>query len=387
MVITRTYKYKLYRSKKNKYLHNQVDIAGIIYNHCIALHRRYYHLTRKHLNQYQLMKHITKLKRLPKYAYWNLVGSQAIQNIVQRIEKAYRLFYRNLKAGIKTSPPGFTKVKKYKSTTLKQAGWKLLDDNRIRIGKRDYKYSTSRDITGTIKTVTIKRDNLGAFWLCFSVQEKVSIPSRTGNIAVGFDFGPRTFLVGSDESYFDAPLYYHQVLSKLKQAQKRLSSKQKDSRNRWKARLAVARIYRRLTDLRRDYFFKLAHQMTDHYDYIFLEDLNIKGMQHLWGRKVSDLSHSTFVGILKYVALLKGKEVVFVDRFYPSSKTCHACGRVNKSLVLSDRTWTCSCGTTHDRDKNAAINILMEGASSIGLGDVRPSIKRLSLLESRIPRL
>ena len=101
-------------------------------------------------------------------------------------------------------------------------------------------------------------------------------------------------------------------------------------------------------------------------------------MQRLWGRKVSDLGHATFVNILKHVASIKGKEVAFVDRFYPSSKTCHICGRINHALSLSDRTWACACGATHDRDINAAINILIEGASSIGLGAVRPAIKEAS---------
>ena len=93
----------------------------------------------------------------------------------------------------------------------------------------------------------------------------------------------------------------------------------------------------------------------------------------MWGKKVSDLSHASFVSILQHVAMLKGKEVVFINRYYPSSKTCHACKTVNKDLLLSDRIWTCTCGETHKRDENAAINIHMEGASSIGLGDVRPA--------------
>src|SRR5687767_3616747 len=107
MQIVRTYKYKLYRQKKNRHLHQQIDIAALVYNHCIALHRRYHKLTGKSLSQYDLMRHITKLKKLPKYAHWNLVGSQAIQDIVQRIDKAYRLFFGNLKRKVKTAPPGF----------------------------------------------------------------------------------------------------------------------------------------------------------------------------------------------------------------------------------------------------------------------------------------
>jgi len=373
MLITRTYKYKLYHSKKNKNLHQQINISGLIYNHCIALHRRYYCLYGKHLNPYQLMKHIAKLKKRSEYVHWNQVGSQAIQDIIQRIEKAYQLFYRNLKQGIKTAPPGFKKVKRYKSYTLKQAGWNLLDGNKIRIGNKIYKYSKSRELPEKIKTLTIKRDPIGALWLCFSVQEEIDFPDRQGNISVGYDFGLSTFLVGSDGSSYEAPLYYRQLQKDLAQVQKRLSSKQKGSNNRKKARKNIVRIHQKIVNLRQDYFFKLAHELTNNYDYIFLEDLSIKGMQRMWGKKVSDLSHAAFVNILQHVAKLKGKEVVFINRYYPSSKTCHICKSVNRELTLSDRTWTCTCGAVHKRDLNAAINIHMEGASSIGLGDVRPA--------------
>ena len=322
------------------------------------------------------MQHIAKLKKRPEYAHWNQVGSQAIQDIIQRIEKAYQLFYRNLKCGIKTAPPGFKKVRRYKSYTLKQAGWKLLEGNKIKIGNKIYKYSKSRELPEKIKTVTIKRDSPGVFWLCFSVREEIDIPDRQGNSSVGYDFGLSTFLVGSDGSSYDAPLYYNQLQKDLARAQKKLSSKQKGSRNREKARREVVRIHQRIVNLRKDYFFKLAHELTNNYDYIFLEDLNMKGMQRMWGRKVSDLSHASFVGILQHVASLKGKEVVFINRYYPSSKTCYVCKAVNNDLLLSDRIWTCVCGITHKRDETAAINIHMEGASSIGLGDVSPAIKK-----------
>ena len=170
----KTYKFKLYRQKKNKHLHQQIDIAGLIYNHAIALHRRYYKLTGKGLNLYALMKHITNLKQLPKYKHWNLVGSQAIQDIVQRIDKGYKLFFGNLKRKVRTSPPSFKKVKRYSSFTLKQAGWKLLDKNRIRIQGIVYKFSKSRDIPPDVKTVTVKRDTLGNLFLYFVVDEPIS---------------------------------------------------------------------------------------------------------------------------------------------------------------------------------------------------------------------
>ena len=373
----RTYKFKLYQAKKNKYLHQQINIAGLIYNHCIALHRKYYQLTGKSLNQYELMKHLTKLKKLPKYRHWHLVGSQAIQDIVQRIDKAYKLFFGNLKRNVRTSPPGFKKVKTYRSFTLKQAGWQLLEGNNIYIQGKVYKYFKSRAIPAGIKTVTVKRDTLGALYLYFVVEEAPSQAKQTmpGNSA-GFDFGLKTFLTPSDGNAIESPLYYRQALDALKTAQRAMSRKVKGSHNWQKAKAYVARLYQTVVNRRRDWFFKLAHALTNQYDYLFFEDLNMKGMQARWGRKVSDLARSEFMGILGYVASTKNKVVHLIDRFYASSKTCSACGQVHHALKLSERRWVCAgCGAIHDRDHNAAVNIQREGASSLGLEVVRPALQ------------
>ena len=373
----RTYKFKLYQAKKNRYLHRQIDVAGLIYNHCIALHRKYYQLTGKSLNQYELMKHLTKLKRLPRYRHWHLVGSQAIQDIVQRIDKAYKLFFGNLKRNVRTSPPGFKKVKKYSSFTLKQAGWKLLYGNKVYLQGKVYKYFKSRELPSAIKTVTVKRDTLGNLYLYFVVEEATSQAAQVmpGNSA-GFDFGLKTFLTTSDGNAIESPLYYCQALDALKIAQRALSRKVKGSHNWQKAKANVARLYQTVVNRRRDWFFKLAHALTNQYDHLFFEDLHIKGMQALWGRKVSDLARSEFMSILGYVASTKHKVVHLVNRFYASSKTCSACGQVYQALKLSERRWVCAgCGAIHNRDHNAAVNIQREGASSLGLGAVRPAVQ------------
>lgn len=377
MQIVKTYKFKLYQTKKNKNLHQQIDIAGLIYNHCIALHRKYYRLTGKTLNKFALMKHVAKLKKLERYAHWNLVDAQAIQDVCDRIDKAYKLFFGNLKRKIRTSPPSFKKVKKYSSFTLKQTGWKLLGDNKIVIRGKVYKFSKSRDIPADIKTVTVKRDTLGNLYLYFVVEEEIDQSARilTGNSA-GFDFGMKVFLTSSDGQEIESPLYYRQAMHDLKLAQRAMSTKRKGSNNWKKAKAHVARLYQTVVNRRRDWFFKLAHELTDRYDALFFEDLSMKGMQALWGRKISDLARSEFMGILKHVASVKDKLVGLVDRFYPSSKTCSDCGCVNHSLTLSDRRWVCTgCGVIHDRDLNAALNILREGASSLRLGTIRPALQ------------
>ncbi len=368
----KTYKFKLYKHKKNKYLHYSINASASIYNHCIALHKRYYKMFGKHLNQYRLMKHIAKLRKHIKY--WQQVGSQAVQEIIQRIEKAYKLFFKQHKKGIR--PPGFKKRRKYKSFTLKQAGYSFLAENKIRIGKQIFKFSLSRKIEGKIKTLTVKRNNLGElFILVVTDHQDDHIPIMSGKIA-GWDFGLKTFLTGSDGTTIQSPLFFKQLRNKLKAASRSLSRKKKGSRNWYKAKDRLNLVYEEISHKRRDWFWKLAHQLTDDYDVLIFEHLNLKGMQRLWGRKINDLAFATFLEILQVVAELKGKTVHFVERFYPSSKTCSCCGHINQELTIKDRNWDCpSCKTQAiPRDLNAAINLHGEGASSLGLDTVRPSL-------------
>lgn len=381
-----TYKFKLYESKRNRYLEQQIDIAGAIYNHCIALHKRYYRMYCKSLNAYRLMKHITELKRLPKYAEWNTVGSQAIQDIAQRIDRAYKLFFRNQKNRIKSAPPSFKKVRKYKSFTLKQAGYKLFDDNTIKIQGRMYRYFKSREIEGKVKTVTVKRDALGDIYIHIVCETpQVEVMPRTGKI-VGYDFGLKTFLRASDGVDITSPEFFKQGQNDIKRLSRQLSRKEKGSNNRAKAKLELERAHKKIANKRNDFHFKLARSLAEEYATICIEDLNIKAMQRLWGKKISDLSHAGFVEILKYQCSKVGSQVIEIPRFYPSSKECSVCGYMNDGLRLEDRKWICpNCGAHHDRDRNAAANIERVGASTLGVEIVRPT--RADLVDPRIPCL
>jgi len=369
-MLVRTYCFKLYRSKRNRKLHKAINIGGCIYNHCIALHKRYYRMYGKSLNANRLKVHITKLKKTPRFKFWNQLGSQAIQDIVERIDKGYKLFFRNLKHGIKTAPPSFKKVRKYKSVTFKQAGYKLINNNKIKIMSQEYKFHKSREIDGHIKTLTVKRDPLGDIYIYLVCeQEETPVETRAGK-SVGFDFGLKKFLTSSDSHDVEAPLFFKQNSAKIKKLSRKLSKKKKGSNNRKRARLDLARLHKKVTNQRKDYHFKLAKRMSEQYATICIEDLNIKAMQRLWGRKISDLGHSQFVNILKYQCTKTGSTVVEIPRFYPSSKTCSCCGYIYSNLSLSERAWTCpECGTVHDRDRNAAVNILRVGTSTL-LGEI-----------------
>ncbi|MEG4377032.1 MULTISPECIES: transposase [unclassified Microcoleus] len=365
----KTLKFKFYSHKPNRYLKRAINASGKIWNHCIALHKRYYSMWGKHLNCAKLQKHIAKLRN--KNKLWQLVGAQAVQDICQRIDKAYQLFFKHHSKGVR--PPSFQKVKKYRSFTLKQAGYKFLGANRIKIGNKVYQFHKSREIEGTVKTVTVKRSPLGKLFLAVVVDGvDNSIFKLKSGKAAGFDFGLKQFLTVSDGTKIDCPEFFKGSLSLIRKASKELSSKKKGSKSWERARKNLCRRYEDITHRRTDWFWKLAHDLTDKYDLLCFENLNLKGMQRLWGRKIQDLAFAEFLQILKWVAKKKDKVIVFIYRWFPSSKTCSKCGRVNEKLELSDRFWRCpSCNTGHDRDENASVNILNVGTSTFGLGDVR----------------
>ena len=371
----RTYVFKLYHAKRNRRLHQTIDVAGCIWNHLIALHRRYYRRYRKSLNVSRLQLHITKLKRTKRFAFWNALGSQAIQDVAQRIDRAYKLFFRNLKHGLKTAPPNFRAVKKYRSFTLKQAGWKLLPENRVVIMGKEYKYFKSREVAGKVKTVTVKRDAVGDLWLFFVVDEgQVPVEVRSGEI-VGLDFGLKTFLTTSKGEYIQSPLFFKRNAKLLKILSQKLSRKKPGSSQSRKARLALARGHRRTANQRRDFHFKTALALAKGYAAVIVEDLNLKAMQRLWGQKISDLGHAAFLNVLSWECFKNGSRFLKIDRFYPSSKTCSKCGYVLAELPLSVRSWQCpTCSAVHDRDINAAKNIQRVGASTLKGEDVRPDV-------------
>jgi putative transposase len=263
----------------------------------------------------------------------------------------------------------------------------LLGANRLRIGSTVYKFAKSREIEGTIKTVTIKRDAVGDLFVFFSciVASEPPVRAMTGQSA-GFDFGLKTYLAGSDGTEIHAPEVFKHALRTIAKASRDLSRKQRGSQNRRRARQHLARVHKRVAHVRQAFHWDVAHQLCTHYDGIVLETLNLQGMKALWGRKVSDLGFGDFVHTLHHVAAKTGTVVHYIDRWFPSTKLCHVCGTLNAFLTLRDRVWTCACGMTHDRDHNAAINIFREGASSLGGGHVSPTTSAMAA-DPRIPVL
>ena len=366
--VIKTYKFKLYKNKRTRYLNNSINIAASVWNYCIAIHKHYYKAFGKHLSANKLKKHITKIKRTL-HPEWQSLGSQAIQDVVERVDRSYKAFFDHVKQKRhgKKSPPHFCKRERYKSFTLKQAGYSFAaDSNTVIINGRRYKFWKSRSIEGDIKTLTVKRNALGEFFIIVvTKQEMNDVLPRAGK-AAGMDFGLKHFLTLDDGSVIDSPQWYKASLSELRAVHRAVSRCQKGGNNYKRAIYNLNRVYQRISNRRRDWLFKLANRLASEYAIICIEDLNLDGMMHLWGRKVSDLSFAKFVSILEWVANNAGSTVVKIDKWAPSSKTCHVCGTVNENLTLKQREWDCSCGAHLDRDINAAINIRRLGLNQLG---------------------
>lgn len=330
-----------------------INTSAWIWNHIVSLQKRYYKLYGKFINVNKLQKHIAKLRN--KNPRWKELNSQSVQELCQRSDDAYKRFFKKLAK----RPPKFKKAKNFNSFVLKQSGWKI-KDNVLTIGKVNYKFSKSREYEN-VKRITVKRNKLGEIFFIICCDMKPIQFKRVGDATIGMDFGLKTYLSLSNGEEIKSPEFFKQNLKAIKNANKDFSKKKKGSNNKKKSLKRLQRLHINILNKRSDFEWKLAHELCKNNSFIAIEDLNIEAMKKLWGRKISDLSFSSFVSKLEQVALKYNTIIQKVGRYYASSKTC-TCGVKNKELKLSDREWACSsCGTVHQRDLLASNNILTEG--------------------------
>ncbi len=365
----KTEKYELYHQSNIIQIGNLIDDLHSVHVHLLLLQRRYYRIYSKYASLSRILKHITKLKRRTK-PHWNQLPSQMIQDVAIRIDLGYQAFFDNIedrKLGKTKRKVGRPKIKpnhKYKSITFTQAGFKIAG-NRLRINciDKSFTFWKHRQWTGTIKKITLKRDNVGDYYL-YLICEDYTLSKKlplTGNEA-GADFGSKTFLTLSDGIKIESPEFYKQSLNAIRSANKTLSRKAYLSKGWFRAKRHLSRVHKDIANRRRDWFFKLALRLVRKYDKIAIETLNLEGMKKLWGRKVSDIAFGEFSLILQWTCAKYGKVFAKAGKWQPTTKACHVCQHKNESITLSDRHWTClSCSTSHDRDINAAINILQAG--------------------------
>jgi putative transposase len=218
-------KYKLYNNDHNNIDH-QIDVACFIYNHCIALNKRFYRRYKKSMSFNKLKAHLAKIKHRKRFSFFGELNSQTIQDIVERIEKGFKTFFKKT---IKR-PPTFKGKKFYNSITFKQTGYKYKGENKIVIMGKTFSFFKSRPVEGKIKTVTLKRDSLGDHYICFVtdlVKKKSKPATRSG---CGFDFGLKTFLTTSGGEFIESPQFLKRSLKKLKKKEKSYPVKLKDQR-------------------------------------------------------------------------------------------------------------------------------------------------------------
>ena len=364
----KTYKYPFYDQSNCIRLGNYLDDMWQVHEYFHKWQRQRYKDGLPYANHAAMCAHLTDLKRTT-HPHWKALPSQAIQEELRRIDKAYIRFFKKL-----GGRPKIKKRHKFKSFTLKQAGWSL-KANRLTLNFRKwyngkwrhdkvaYTFHKHREFEGNIRRITIKRDACGDYWLYILTDFVETKPLPTTGKSVGADFGMKdAYLTLSTGEKIQHRQPLKHSLNKLRSLNKALSRKVKGSNGWWKCVRQIARLYRKISNQRKDFHWQLASKLCEKFDTIVLETLNLDGMKRLWGRKVSDLAFSEFAEILKYKCEKHKRQLIEIGQWTPTSKPCSDCGYSNENLTLSDRQWACrDCGSHHDRDINAAINILRAG--------------------------
>ena len=365
----RTFKYEFQHQKNVIRLGNVLDDMWQVHEYFHVWQRQRYKDGLLYANYEAMSVHLTVLKQTT-HPHWNALPSQAIQCELKRIDAGYQRFFNKL-----GDRPHIKPRHKFKSMTFPgSAGWKI-KENRITITFRKwdsdkekwipertpFTFFKHREWTGNITRITIKRDTCGGYWLCITTDaNNTEVLPTTGQSVGETDFGMKdAYLTLSTGEKIQHPHPLKHSLVELRKLNKAVSRKVKGSNNWWRAVRQLAQLYRKIANQRKDWQWKLATDLCRRFDTIATETLNLDGMKQLWGRKVSDLAFYQFLEILKYKCVKHNRELRQVGQWTATTKPCSDCGSHNENLTLNDRQWTCpECGSHHDRDINAAINIL-----------------------------
>lgn len=310
---------------------------------------------------------ITEAKKTPERAWLSEVSSVVLIQAVNDLHRAYRNFLDSLagkRKGKRVGPPRFRSRKNNRqSIRLTSNGFRIRPDGVLNIAKvGDVAVTWSRALPAAPSSVTIVVDPSGRYWATFVVEVTTDALPENGR-EVGIDLGLTSFIATSDGELVDAPQHYRRVARRLARAQRALARKKRGSANRKKALRKVARIHAKVADTRSDWLHKLSTRLIRDNQAVYVENLNVAGLARTnLAKSVHDAGWATFVDMLAYKAALYGREFSKVDRYAPTSQICSGCGHRDGPKPLKVREWTCSaCGVTHDRDINAALNVLALG--------------------------
>lgn len=354
-----TYEYRIYPNKKQEQMFAKTfGCTRFIYNKILDIRIQNYNNKKENK---PLSNRLTPAKYKDEFIWLKEVDSLALANAQLHVEKSYKNFFKH----------GFGKPKfknkygKQSYTTNNVSNTIRIENNKIRLPKVGMvNIVLHRPIQGNIKSVTVKKTKTNKYFISILTDFTYKVDKKANNYAIGIDLGIKDFAILSNGSKIQNPKEYRKLENKMKFAQRALSRKVKGSNNRNKAKYKLAKVHEKISNRRKDFLHKLSHKIINENQVIVLEDLQVKNMvkNHKLAKSIADVSWGTFVVYLQYKANVYNREIIKIDKFFPSSKTCSCCGHVLEKLDLSTREWLCpNCKTKHDRDVNASVNILQEG--------------------------
>ena len=374
-MILRAIKIRLYPNKTQEQTLNKVlGCYRFVYNQMLALKQNAYKTDKTNLKVTDLSKwfHGTLLKD-EQYAWLKEQNTKVMKQAIRQMDGAYQKFFKQHN--------GFPKFKTKKDKQSALFPYEAISKHNtfetrhislttplknIKFRCSDLYFSRLQKYNKNIRSATLSKTKSGNFFLSILIEmENTELEKfEHTNEQVGIDLGVKDFVITSDGEVFENKHFFKKEEKQIKKLQRQLSKKVKGSNNRKKAQLKIAKLFERMTNKKEAYIHYVVNELLTYFDTVFMEDLNVKGMlrNHHLAKAISEVGFYKFKEILVNKALVNDKQVVFVDRFYPSSKTCSVCGYKKRDLRLSDREWICpNCGMKHDRDINAAMNILLEG--------------------------
>ena len=371
----RAIKIRLYPNKEQELKLNKVlGCYRFVYNQMLALKQQEYNDNKKSLGLTDLSKyfHGTLLKD-EQYAWLKEQNTKVMKQAIRQMLSAYDKFFKQhngfpkfkSKKDKQSALFPLEAISKYNTFETRHISLTTPLKN-IKFRCSDLYFSRLQKYNKNIRSATLSKTKSGNFFLSILIEmENTELEKfEHTNEQVGIDLGVKDFVITSDGEVFENKHFFKKEEKQIKKLQRQLSKKVKGSNNRKKAQLKIAKLFERMTNKKEAYIHYVVNELLTYFDTVFMEDLNVKGMlrNHHLAKAISEVGFYKFKEILVNKALVNDKQIVFVDRFYPSSKTCSVCGYKKRDLRLSDREWVCPiCGTKHDRDINAAMNILLEG--------------------------
>ena len=372
MQIHYAYKYRLKPNKQQKQLlEHHFGCNRFVWNYFLHQRQEYYQKNKEDIEAkrikgtqtyYDDEKELVKLKKMEDYNWLKEVNSQSLIATIMHLDTAYKNFFKK-----KAKFPRYKKKCDCQSFTIPQ--YIRIENGKIYFPKfsEGIRLKEHRKLEDKICNATISKTATNQFYVSIIVEKEIE-PLPQNNNAVGIDLGIKDFCILSNGTRYEniKPLKKH--LKKIKYLQRQLSKSKKASKRRDKRKLKLAIIHQRIHNQRLDYLHKITKSITDENQVIVIEDLNVNGMMknHHLAQAISDVSWHEFKRQLEYKCKWKGRQLVIIDRFFPSSKTCNHCGYINQELTLDVRQWNCpQCSCKLDRDLNASKNILQQGLNMV----------------------